>query len=934
MGIQVTVLTLAVFLVYKLLPGGEQIPTPVFWTLWVFAALAALVTAVLDWERMFSTGAARVALYAWSAVNILLVTVLIAFSSEDAHSLFFLYVLTTLFFSLALPVRHQVIVFAFTVACNVALYAMGEMAVSPADFVLRIGLLGGVAALAGFSTTQLMSGISGLTRRKDEIEDEKSLYKSLIEAQSGMGQGVCIYEMASGRFLYANDALCKTLGYTHEELLTKTYMDVLSPESQEQAAAAREQRAQGIEPKYPRDATAMRKDGTPFIVELVTKPLDPGRLITVSRDVTEDRQAHQNRVELLKAISELTSDYAYSLRLHPDFTSSWEWVTDGFSHITGYTPEAAEEMGGWPALLHPDDVEQSMATFEDLLAAPGRSAVSELRILTRSGEPRWLRTFARTVWDDEEGRAVRLYGAVRDITDSKEAEDALKASEQRYRSLFERVAVGLFLRTPDGIGLDANPACIAMYGYPDRETFVATPAERLYADPADRDRWLEQIESGSTEGFEVEMRKYDGSTFWARLTGLAVRGPDGSTQFLEGGVEDVTERRQLEDQLRQAQKMEAVGRLAGGIAHDFNNLLTAIIGYSELLMDDPDLSERTKADVQEIDQAAQMGADIASQLLDLSRRRVLKAEVLDLNEVIATMEPMLRRLIGDDIVLEADLAKGGCRVEADRSQLEQVVLNLVVNARDALPDGGEVCIRTRPVELSEAEAARSLRLRPGRHAILSVGDTGNGIPPEVKDRIFEPFFTTRPGGRSTGLGLSTVYGIVSQYNGHIEVASQVDKGSTFSVYLPEATPQPTVMARVRAAERWLSGDESILLVEDDDSVRKLARRALEQYGYKVVEASGGRQALDLLADGMVIDLVVTDVVMSGMSGRQLARNLIEKHPDLKILYMSGYTGEALERTGDLMSNEDFIAKPYRPDALVSKVRELLNRGQPRVETKS
>ncbi len=381
----------------------------------------------------------------------------------------------------------------------------------------------------------------------------------------------------------------------------------------------------------------------------------------------------------------------------------------------------------------------------------------------------------------------------------------------------------------------------------------------------------------------------------------------------------------LQEQLRQSQKMEAIGQLAGGIAHDFNNLLTVISGYSEFslreLQGDSDLREN----LEEIKKAAQRASDLTRQLLAFSRRQILEVKVLDLNIVLRDLDKMLRRVIGEDIELVTILAENLGRVKTDRGQIEQVIMNLSINAKDAIPTGGKLTIETANVKLDEEYAHSHIAVTPGRYVMLSVSDTGVGMTPEVRDRVFEPFFTTKEMGKGTGLGLSTVYGIVKQSGGNIWVYSEPGRGTTFKIYLPRMD-EPLDERVKRMVEKELPrGDETILLVEDDKEVRMLAMRILKTQGYRVLEASHGGDALQVLKEREgSIHLLLTDVVMPEMSGRELANRLIPFHPKMKVLYMSGYTDNAIVHHGVLDKGVNYIQKPFTVDGLARKVREVLD----------
>ena len=382
--------------------------------------------------------------------------------------------------------------------------------------------------------------------------------------------------------------------------------------------------------------------------------------------------------------------------------------------------------------------------------------------------------------------------------------------------------------------------------------------------------------------------------------------------------------RSLEAQLAQSQRLEAVGRLAGGVAHDFNNILTAIGGYTDLLLADMAPTDARRQDVEEILRAAQRAAALTQQLLAFSRRQVMQPKVLDLNALVADIEKMLRRLIGEDILFATVLHPRTGNVRADPGQLEQVIVNLAVNARDAMPEGGRLTIETRSVELDESYRTEHPTVSPGPYVMLAVSDTGIGMDEETRTRIFEPFFTTKVRGKGTGLGLATVYGIVQQSGGHIWVYSEPGRGTTMRVYLPRVDAPADKLERPGdAPPQDLRGTETILLVEDEASVRAVTGQLLARNGYTVVEAADGPSALAL--DIPKLDLLLTDVVMPGMSGRELANQLTARRPGLRVLYMSGYTDDAVVRHGMLEPGLSYLEKPFRPDALLRKVRETLGR---------
>ncbi len=498
----------------------------------------------------------------------------------------------------------------------------------------------------------------------------------------------------------------------------------------------------------------------------------------------------------------------------------------------------------------------------------------------------------------------------------------LRLSEERYRSLFEGLPTGVFRTTPGGKILDANEELVRLLGASDRASLMELSAASFYFDTSQRDEWQARLRrDGEVRDFEVQLRRLDGPPVWVSLTARAIRGPDSQILSYEGAMTDVSDRKALETQLIQAQKMEAIGQLAAGVAHDFNNMLTAISGYAELLDEDLGPEDAHHGSVEEIRHAAARAATLTRQLLAFGRRQLLQPVVLDLNEVIRATEKMLVRIIGEDIKLDTALSDGLSPVKLDPGQMEQVVLNLAVNARDAMESGGRLTIETANAVFTAADAnARGLS-RPGAYVMLSVTDNGVGMPSHVQAHIFEPFFTTKEQGKGTGLGLSTVYGIVKQSSGNVLVYSEPGVGTTFKLYFPASVEG--LSAGASAPEKPRRGDAAILLVEDEDAVRRFAGEVLRRHGYKVAAAENAQEALDIAARGEVIDLLLTDVIMPGMGGRALSEQLRASRPDLRVVFMSGYAGEAIVRHGILAPGTIFVDKPFTAAGLLEKVAQAL-----------
>ncbi|HKW40005.1 MAG TPA: PAS domain S-box protein, partial [Gemmatimonadales bacterium] len=517
----------------------------------------------------------------------------------------------------------------------------------------------------------------------------------------------------------------------------------------------------------------------------------------------------------------------------------------------------------------------------------------------------------------------------RDIEDRRLAEAARLHAEAKYRKLVEQVAAISYIARLgiDGEWLYVSPQIETMFGFSAEEWLNDSRDWVRHVHPDDR-KVIEEAEAASRRGerFQAEYRvaRKDGRVIWVSDTAVVVAGTDAHP-LMEGIIVDITERKQLETQLQQSRRMEAIGRLAGGIAHDFNNLLTIIKGYTELALTRSNVPAELRTDVERIEDASERATSLVRQLLAFSRRQVLQPKLIDLNGIVLGLDKLLRRLMDEDIEMFTITGKNLGTIKADPAQVEQVIMNLVVNARDAMPHGGRLTVETENVDLDSAYSSEQVTMPTGRYVMLSVSDTGVGMTPEEVAHIFEPFYTTKQGGRGTGLGLSTVYGIVKQSGGYIWVYSEAGRGTTVKVYLPRVAGAAEALSTAPVPTEVRGGDETVLLVEDATPVRALARRSLEGRGYRVLDASDGPAAIELSArhDGR-IDLLVTDVVMPGMSGRELAERLRPQRPGMKVLYTSGYTDDTMVRQGVLTSGVAFLQKPFVPDTLARKVREVLD----------
>jgi PAS domain S-box-containing protein len=607
-------------------------------------------------------------------------------------------------------------------------------------------------------------------------------------------------------------------------------------------------------------------------------------------------------------------------------------INDRYAEMLGYTVQELQlTLDRWQELIHPDDWPAERGNLERQLA-DNAPVESEYRMRARSGEWRWVLDRGRLVARDRHGRPLRVIGTLLDITEHKHQDEALR----RQELILQHMTDGINVAGRDGVIVFTNPAFDAMFGYERGELIGRHVSQLNDLDRAQAEQLsqhiFQQVETACNWVGEIRCRRKDGSPFVTRshISGMEI----GGQLYTVAVQEDITElqraqeeKEALQAQLLQAQKMEAIGQLTAGIAHDFNNMLTVINGFAELLQQRMPPEDPLQAYLKRVRYAGQRAADLVRQLLAFSRKQVLQPQTLDLNAAVNSLCDMLRRMIGEDILLTTNLGAGLWPVKVDPQQLQQIVTNLAVNARDAMPQGGRLIIETANVTLDERYAARHIDVQPGEYVRLQVSDTGCGISAEVQARIFEPFFTTKAEGKGTGLGLATVYGIVSQSGGHIEVRSEVGHGATFTIYLPRAPEEGEVRPGPGTGPlpALACGDETILLAEDDAAVCEYTRRALEAQGYTVLEAADGAEAIRIAADHAgPIDLLISDVVMPEMRGSQLAAQLRKDQPGLKVLFMSGYTDAIMRDQHTLDANTAFLQKPFGVRDLLEDVRRLLN----------
>ena len=768
-------------------------------------------------------------------------------------------------------------------------------------------------------------------RAEETLRRERFLVDTLMEHLPDS----IYFKDADSRFLRINRAMAERLGLGDPaQAAGRTDFDFFAQDHAEAARRDEEEIIRTGRPVTNLEEQETWPDRPSTWVSTTKMPLRDaaGRVVGtfgVSRDITERKvtelalarsQASLARIFQVAPVAISLSDLADGriLDVNEEFVKTLGYSRDDLLGRTSL------EIGLW---VDPED----RNALRRIAAEHGEAKNRESRLRTKDGLIREVRGNYQAT--DIGGRAVVLATFI-DITERKEAERALRGSEARFRTAFMTVADAHYIATRDeGRILEVNDHFETVFGYRREEAVGHTSLELdLYADPEDRKRMLAELRAkGQVRELEVVARRKGGALIPVRISVSDLTM--GEQPLILGVVRDVSEQkraddalRTLEEQFRQAQRLEAVGRLAGGVAHDFNNILTAISGYTELLLEDIRGTDPRRADLEEIRTATQRATALTRQLLAFSRKQVLQPRVLDLNEVVQGLEKMLRRLIGEDVDLAITPAAGLGAVRADPGQIEQVILNLAVNARDAMPEGGRLTIETANVELDSTYAGAHADAVAGPHVLLAVSDTGSGMSPEVQSHIFEPFFTTKELGKGTGLGLATVHGIVAQSGGRIRVYSEPGLGTSFKIFLPRVDRAGVTLEPAPAAPSAEGGHETVLIAEDDAAVREVVAKALAHRGYTVLRASDGRAALELArthAGG--VDLLLTDIVMPGITGRELAQTLAVEHPRLRVLYMSGYTDDAVVRRGVLEEGMPFLQKPFTSDALALRVREVLDR---------
>jgi hypothetical protein len=776
------------------------------------------------------------------------------------------------------------------------------------------------SALADHAAIAIANARSYAAEREARNEAEKATVRFSRLSEAGV-IGTVVINLDDKRVVDVNDTLLNLVGYSRDELLSGRvpWASLTAPAWSDVDARAIEQlTTTGVAGL--REKEFLRKDGTHVPVLAGSAMLGGGttQCISFVLDLTERKEAERGRRDAERRAQRMVESATVGMWTL-DQEGRTTFMNARMANIFGV--EAADAVGtSFEQFLAPQDWPDAGERLTDRKA--GVSSAHEQRFRKPDGSVGVLWVEGSPIYDDR-GRYDGVLGIVTDITERRRAEEALRTSETRYRLMFDKSPLPKWMYDAETLRfLDVNEATLREYGY-SRDEFLAMTIKDIRP-PEDVPALLEaerQVELLPKFGV-WRLRKKSGEIIQVELTKHTFTLGDRVTRLAVG--RDVTERLRLEEQLRQSQKMDAVGRLAGGVAHDFNNVLSVILSYGEMLLGDMKPGDPVRADIEEIHKAGKRATDLTRQLLMFSRQQVLAPKVLDLNDVLTSMDKMLQRILGADVDLVSLPTQPLGRVRADPSNIEQVIMNLVVNARDAMPTGGKLTMETDNVVLDDAYAQAHLGVKPGPHVMLAVSDTGTGIDKATLARIFEPFFTTKESGKGTGLGLSTVFGVVQQSGGSVWVYSEVGHGTTFKVYLPRVDAAVEVVGET-VPPTTLRGSETILLVEDDDQVRIVARGILRRAGYHVIDArNAGEALLHSEKHPTTIHLLLSDVVMPQVSGPELAKRLASLRPDMKVLCMSGYTDDSIVRHGVLEAHIAYLQKPITPDTLTARVREVLD----------
>lgn len=729
---------------------------------------------------------------------------------------------------------------------------------------------------------------------------------------------------SKGRIVFHTATVRGFLGYSENELQDKSVFDYIYPDDLERVRRAFSDVLSSSGGVVSLEFRFRHKNGEYRWIEstglnLLNDPAVQGVVVN-SRIVDDWKQAEEKLRKseaLFRGLIENTNEVFTIINEKGEMV----YFSPSIRKVMGFEVDELTNKNAFD-FVHPEDVHILAEAIRDVIEKPGKIVTRCMRMMHKNGSWRWIESTGYNLLDEPAIRGIVINS--RDITEERLLKDALIESESKFRDLVEKSLVGVYI-IQDGLFSYVNPKLAEIFGYRQEELIMNVPVLELVAE---KDRKLVEDNLNRRIRGEVESinysfngKKKDGTIIFIEVFGT--RSIYRGKPAVIGTLLDMTERKHFQEQLFQSQKLEAVGRLAGGIAHDFNNLLTLIILHSEVILkqlgDSPGIAESIK----EVYESAQRASNLTSQLLSFARRQVIEPVVLNVNTLIKGIGKMLKSLVSEKIKMETILAENINMVKVDPAQLEHSIINLVINAKDAMPEGGKLIIETQNAFLDENYAKTHPEVVPGDYVLIAVSDTGHGMEESVKSKVFEPFFTTKEQGKGTGLGLASVYGFIKQSNGHISVYSEIGKGTTFKIYLPQHSAEKAETILLKEETNKFHGTETILLAEDEPSIRKLIAKILISAGYNVIQAEDGIDALEKAEQSSgKIDMLLTDLVMPRMGGKELYDKLMEKRRGIRVLYISGYTDNVIVHNFVMQDGVNFLQKPFRPQELLQKIRKV------------
>jgi two-component system cell cycle sensor histidine kinase/response regulator CckA len=766
-----------------------------------------------------------------------------------------------------------------------------------------------------------------LQKTAKELRTSEERYALAVQ---GSNDGIWDRDFSTGE-VYYSPRWKSMVGYEDDELPNNSeeWKKRIHPDDYQMVMDALVGYMEGRNPSYEVEYRLQHKDGSyRYILArgicLRDRHGVPYRFSGSHTDITDKKRAEDALMQSEIHFRQAVEHSPVAIAIYSNMEEKFILVNRKFSEQFGYTLEDIPDVGHWWPLAYPDEKYRKAVKAEweskvkQTIKNKSPFEPMEAMVTCKDGSIRHIEFNFSCVGE-------RNLVSLIDHTEIKSAQDVVNKSEEKYRRLFEKSKDAIFISNPGRRFIDINQAGIELFGYT-KEELLSLDLEKVYWNPDDREvLWQKLHRSGFVSDFEVEMKRKDGEKIIVHISFSVITDDAGQVSGYQGIIRDVTERKRLERQLLQSQKMESVGILAGGVAHDFNNLLTAISGYGQILQETiPKDDELSQESIRNVLNAADRAAELTRGLLAFSRKQLISPKPVQIDTLIRDTGKLIQRIIGEDIEFSTDFTSKNLLVKADPGQIEQILMNLATNARDAMPHGGQLSITTRHMVVEEGSETLYDLQSPGKYALISVSDTGTGMDKKTLENIFEPFFTTKEVGKGTGLGLSIVHGIIKQHNGSVLASSEPGKGTTFDIYLPLVKGH-AVKEELKISTRYTGGMETLLVVEDDEIVRAFMKRILERASYRVIIANDGEDAVARFRDQDDISLVLSDLVMPKKNGKEMLDEIKKIKPGIKAVFISGYAADVMQKKGMFEESAEFITKPFKKNDLLQKVREVLDK---------